>query len=450
MALKRRTKTGFKIAIWVCLTLILALLAWPREDLLLSRIGIEQTLKVRRGLDLQGGVYLVYEADLSSLPEGSSASAETVTANAAAVIERRVNPGGASEAIVQTAAANRIIVQLPGLEDPEEATAAIGRTAQLEFYEVTAVQGDPSGQGGQQLVPTKVAGDDIDKANVDFIPQSGQPVVSLKFKGGQSSEEFAELTSRLSGSPNLLLALLDGQVVFGPATVQTPIIDGQAQLNGDFDTKGAKEIATLLNAGALPVPVNLVAQQTVGPTLGALAVKQSFVAAIIGLLAVVAFLLLYYRWLGLVATIALVFYALAMLAVIKLSVFTPYTMVLTLPGIAGFILSIAVAVDANILILERLKEELKAGASPLAAASRGFSHAWTSIRDANAATIIGSLILYWFGTPLIRGFALTLAVGVGISLLTATTVSRMWLKILARSQLSQRRTFSGKALGELK
>lgn len=426
---RRRIKLGLLIVV----TLVLAVMAWPREDAVLSQLGVDSNLKIRRGLDLQGGVYLVYEAEIGSTDQASSAE---ILKNAAAVIERRVNPGGAGEAIVQTASANRIVVQIPGLDDPAQALATIGRTAQLEFYEVT------EGEAGAQLGPTAVNGQDVRRATINF-GQTGQPTVSLELKSGQSADEFAELTTRLAGTSTSLVAILDDQIVFGPAGVQTPITDGRAELSGNFTVKEANEVTTLLNAGALPVPVKLVAQQTIGPTLGELSVKESLVASVVGLLAVSIFLVVYYRWAGLMAVGALAFYTMALMSIIKLSVFTPYVIVLTLAGIAGFILSVAVAVDANVLIIERIKEELEAGQTPLAAAQAGFEHAWHSIRDANATTIISAFILYQFGAPLIKGFALTLGVGVAISLATAFSVSRLLLKTLARSRLSATTTWVG-------
>ncbi|MBI3983694.1 protein translocase subunit SecD [Candidatus Microgenomates bacterium] len=439
---RRRWWRRLRIGLLLTVGLFLAMLAWPRENVLLKPIGIDEPLKVRRGLDLAGGVQLVWQAKLDQLEAGSNP--DEVVKNAAAAVERRANPGGAGESIVQTAAGGRIIVQIPGATNPKEAIDLIGKIAELKFYEVTG-GGDSTATSGQQLIPTPVTGSDIKRVTVDFQQPTGQPVVSFEFKGGQSTEEFATLTARLSQSGAALVALLDDQPVFNPAQVQNAITDGRAQLSGNFTVKRAREITTLLNAGALPVPIELVAQQTVGPTLGDLAVKQSLVAALVGLFAVSIFLLWYYRWAGLMAVFSLIFYTIALLAVIKVSTLTPYVIVLTLAGIAGFILSIAVAVDANILIIERMKEEAKAGHNPVKATMEGFSHAWTSIRDANAATIIGSAILYWFGGPVavVRAFALTLAVGVAVSLLVAFVVSRTFLLTLARSRWSERLNWLG-------
>lgn len=445
MAIKRNTRR--KIGFWFLIfsALLLFVIALPREDIILSKLGIKNSLKIRRGLDLQGGAYLVYEADMSQLEKGSNAG--EVLKNAAAVIERRVNPGGTGEVTVRTANGNRIVVELPGVDNPDNANKLIGRTAQLSFFEVAQSSGNGEDNPGASAIPTQVSGKDVRRATVDFQQSATQPIVNLEFKGGDSTKKFAELTSRLSQNGNQLVILLDNEVVFGPGNVQDPITNGKGQLSGGFTVKQADEIATLLNAGALPVPVKVVAQQTVGPTLGSLSIKQSLLAASIGLLGVTLFLLIYYRRAGVVAVAALVFYSLFMLVVIKLSAFTPYVIVLSLAGIAGFILSIAVAVDTNILIFERMKEELTRGVTRPSAFEAGFTHAWTSIRDANAATMISCAVLYIFGTPVIKGFAITLGLGVVLNLITALTTTKVLMRRMVRSNLSAREDWIGKVEG---
>lgn len=442
MAIKRNTRR--KIGLWflIIFTALLCVVALPREDIILKKIGIKNPLKIRRGLDLQGGAYLVYEADMSQLEK--DANQGEVLKNASAVIERRVNPGGTGEVTVRTANGNRVVVELPGVDSPDQANQLIGRTAQLSFFEVSqaAAQGQDTSGGG--VVPTNVSGKDVRRASVDFQQGATEPIVNLEFKGGEATNKFAELTTRLSQNGNQLVILLDNEIVFGPGSVQDPITTGKGQLSGSFTVKQADEIATLLNAGALPVPVKLVAQQTVGPTLGSLSIKQSILAAAIGLLGVSLFLLMYYRRAGVVAVISLVFYSLLMFVLIKLSVFTPYVIVLSLAGIAGFILSIAVAVDTNILIFERMKEELKRGATRQSAYEAGFTHAWTSIRDANAATIISCIVLYLFGTPVIKGFAITLGLGVVLNLITALTATKVLMRIMVRSKWSSATDWIGK------
>lgn len=415
------------------LTAIAVVLAYPREDQLFQKIGLkDKALKIQQGLDLQGGAYLVYEADLSKAPRGDQQQA---LQSLVQVIERRVNPGGTSEVVVQTSGTNRVIVQLPGVEDINQAIELIGKTAQLNFVEITAT---PDGQQAQ--LPTDVSGNDVSRANVDIDPQTGTPVVSLQLKGGESTKKFADLTTRLSQSGSRLLNTLDDQVVFGPATVQGPITDGRAQLSGNFTIDQAREVAQLLNAGALPVPITLVEQRTVGATLGQESVSKSFLAGVIGLMMVAIFMLLYYRVAGLMAVLALATYTLLTLSVFKLSALTPYTFVLTLAGVAGFILSIGMAVDANILIFERFKEELRSGKSLIAALEAGFDRAWTSIRDSNVSTLITCTILYTFssGAPIIRGFAATLALGVIMSMFTAIVVTRTFMRLLVRTKYGQK------------
>ncbi len=437
MAIKRTTRRRFALGLLFLLAVFLGAIALPGGQVILKHIGINHNFSVRKGLDLEGGVSLTYEVEVDQAPKDSGLSTKTIVGNTQRIIERRVNPGGASEATVQTAASNRVIVQIPGLADPADAIKTIGKTAQLQFFEVV------SQKGKAHLLPTAISGQDVAKASVQFLSNTSQPIVQLQLKSGQSTKNFADLTGRLAGTPSQLVTLLDGQVVFGPATVQSQIPDGTAQLSGGFDIKQAQEIANLLNAGALPVPVKLVAQQTVGPTLGALAIKQSLIAAVVGLLAVCTLLLIYYRRAGAVAVVSLLFYSIALLSLIKVSTLTPYVIVLTLAGIAGFILSIAVAVDANILIMERVKEELAAGSSPVRATTDGFNHAWTSIRDANATTIISTIILYEFGAPLIKGFALTLGVGVALNLFTAYVVSKLLLRSFSRTRWTNKPKWIG-------
>lgn len=408
------------------LTLVVAVLAHPREDQVLKFLGFKNpNLQVRQGLDLQGGAHLVYQADLSKVPAADRGKA---MAGLIDVIQRRVNPGGTSEINVQTSGNDRVIVELPGVKDISEAIGLIGQTANLMFMESPA---DLSSE-----VPTSLTGKDVDRADPDFDPNSGQPIVRLRLKSGDATKRFADLTTRLSQSGGRLTTMLDQDVIFGPASVSTPITDGVAQLTGNFTVAEAKKIAQLINAGALPVPVTLSSQRTVGPTLGAESVSRSLVAGIIGLGIVALFMLIYYRLAGVVAVAALIIYTLLTLTLYKLSVFTPFAITLTLAGIAGFILSIGMAVDANILIFERMKEELRSGKSFVASMEAGFDRAWSSIRDSNFTTIIICIILYnfSFGVPIIKGFAVTLGLGVLVSMFTAVVISRSLLRRVIRTQ----------------
>lgn len=416
------------------LALVVALLAYPKEDRLLKNFGLKTQMQVRQGLDLQGGAHLVYQADLSKIDQADRASAMSSLQD---VINKRVNAIGTSETNVQQVGSDRIIVELPGVSDITTAQNIIGKTANLVFLEI-----DPESQ-----VPTDtgITGKDVQRATADFDTQSGQPIVSLQMKGGESTKRFGEVTTRINQAGSQLVTLLDQDVIFGPATVSTPITDGKAQLSGDFDVKTAKQIAELINAGALPVPVSLASQSTVGPTLGQESVQHSIVAGIIGLSMVALFMILYYRLAGVVAVVALIIYTALTLTLYKLSAFTPYTIVLTLAGIAGFILSIGMAVDANILIFERMKEELRAGKSFVAASETGFDRAWSSIRDSNLSSLITCFILYTFSAniPIIRGFAVTLGLGVIVSMFTAVVVSRTLLRAIIKTKFGQNPRYYG-------
>ncbi len=420
-----------KFFLIMLLALVTALLAYPREDLILRKLGLKNSkLQLRQGLDLQGGAHLVYQADLSKLGGTDRSQAMSSLVD---VIQRRVNPSGTSEINVQISGNNRVVVELPGVKDLTQAINTIGKTAELNFLEI-------SNAGGQaQEAPTGITGKDVQSASVDFDTQTGKPIVSLQMKSGDATKRFGEVTTRINQSGTELVTMLDQDIIFGPATVSNPITDGKAQLQGNFTVDQAKQIAQLINAGALPVPVSLVQQQTVGATLGADSIKHSIVAGLIGLGIVALFMVIYYRLLGVVAVGALFVYTLLTIALYKLSVYTPAPIVLTLAGIAGFILSIGMAVDANILIFERSKEEVREGKSLIAGIEAGFDRAWPSIRDSNISTLITCFILYNFSgsVPIIKGFAVTLGVGVVISMFTAIVVSRTFLRMLTRSRFGK-------------
>ncbi len=414
-----------KFYLIIALTLFVAVIALPREDRVFSALGIKgASLKVRQGLDLQGGASLTYQADLSKTKQEDRQKAIIGVID---VVNKRVNPSGTSEVVIQTSGSDRVSVQLPGVKDVNQAIAIIGKTANLAFLEIPA--------GGNEPVSSGITGKDVESATVDYDQTTGKPIVTLRMKSGASTQKFADLTTRINKTNGRLVTVLDDQVVFGPATVSSAITDGTATLQGDFSVKQAKEIADLINAGSLPVPVKLVEQRTVGASLGSESIAKSLVAGLIGILAVMIFMIAYYRLAGVVASLALLIYALINLAYFKFSIFMPgffifSPIVLTLAGIAGFILSIGMAVDANILIFERMKEEARNGKDMQAALKAGFSRAWSSIRDSNISTLITCLILYWFGAPIIKGFAVTLGLGVVISMFTAITVSRTLMSML--------------------
>ncbi|MDB5178075.1 MAG: protein-export rane protein SecD, preprotein translocase subunit SecD [Patescibacteria group bacterium] len=429
-----------KFGLILLLAVVTAAIAIPREDVILQTLGLKKArLSVKQGLDLQGGAQLVFQADLSKTPSGQRQQAldSLIT-----VIQKRADFGGTSEIVVQRQGSDRVSVSLPGVKDVNDAIERIGKTANLEFVTV-----DP--QTGAQT-PTGIDGKDVDSATADYDPQRSQPVVRLKLKSGDATKRFGELTTKLSQSGALLLTLLDGQPTFGPARTE-PINDGNAILSGNLDIKGAKKIAEEITAGALPVPITLVEQRTVGPTLGKESVQHSLLAGIIGLGVVAIFMVTYYRLAGVLAVLALGIYTTLTIVLYKLSALLPgYTIVLTLAGIAGFILSIGMAVDANILIFERMKEELRAGKSFVAATEAAFDRAWTSIRDSNVSTLITCAILFMTSssTPIIRGFAVTLGLGVLVSMFTAVVVTRTLLRLAIRQPWGRHPRWYGVRLPE--
>lgn len=427
---------------WLILVLavVAAVLSYPREDKILHAIGLKKaSLSVRQGLDLQGGAHLVFQADLSKV---QAADRDKAVASLIEVIQKRANPSGTSEISVQRQGGDRVIVELPGVKDINDAIDRIGTTANLTFLQIPAAAGSTA-TAGPQTQDTGISGKDVDRADVDFDTQRNQPIVTLQMKG-DATQKFGELTTNLNKTGGQLVTLLDDQVIFGPATVSSPITDGRAQLEGNFKSVAeARKVADQITAGALPVPVNLVEERTVGPTLGKESIQRSLVAGIIGLVVVAIFMIAYYRLAGLLAVGALIIYTLITLTIYKLSGFTPYAIVLTLAGTAGFILSIGMAVDANILIFERMKEELRSGRSFASALEAGFDRAWTSIRDSNVSTLITCAILYLFGAPIIKGFAVTLGLGVLISLFTSIVVSRTFLRMTLRYSWGRKPSFYG-------
>ncbi len=414
-------------------TLLVGAIAYPSEGQLLRMIGIDADLSVRRGLDLRGGVELVYEANIA---EEEDRATEDVLNQVVLIIQNRVNPGGASEAVVKTAQNNRIIVQLPDEDDPQAVIDRIGRTASLEFYEV-----DLSAElAEEQIIPTNVSGDDVSRAEAVY-DQFNRPIVSLQLRRGDSTRKFGDLTTRIYNEGKQILVMLDDEPVFGPAPVQQPIMTGEAQLTGMENIAEAQLVADLIEGGSLPVPIEIASRQTIGPSLGANATQASLIGGGVGLLSLIIFLLAVYRLGGIAATFMISVYAATMISIFKISatpLFADFTIVLTLAGIAGFIMSIAVAADANILVLERLKEERAAGLKPTKAVEEGYTHAWSSIRDASVATMIITVILYalarQFGELSIQGFALVLGIGVITNVASVALITKTVLRGLAKSR----------------
>ena len=398
----------------------------PDLDLRFGSFEIKKNFDLIFGLDLAGGSHLVFEADVSGIPD--SQRRESAIEGVRDVIERRVNLFGISEPNVQTstfAGKDRIIVELPGIKEPKEAIELIGKTAQLSFAEV-------SGEAEEQtLIPTDLTGADLARADVTFDQTTGKPVVTLEFTS-EGGNKFAEITGK--NVAKQLPILLDGQVISAPV-VQEQITGGSAIISGEFTLDEAKTLAIQLNAGALPVPISLVEERTVGATLGAESVERSVKAGLVGVAMVLVFMVAAYGKLGIVADLGLIIFGVLTLALYKL-----IPVVLTLPGIAGFLLSVGMAVDSNILIFERFKEEK--GKRPTSDALEvSFGRAWDSIRDANIATLVTAFILanpfdwsFLHTSGPVRGFAITLALGIGISLFTGIVVSRNLLRVFIREE----------------
>jgi preprotein translocase subunit SecD len=375
------------------------------------------------GLDLQGGTHLVLQADMSKVPEGDRDNAIKGVQN---VIERRINAYGVAEPVIQVRGNDRVIVELPGVKDTEEAKRLIGRTARLDFREI-----GPDGQwkistaNGPEGPETPLTGKYFRKAEVGREPRSNVPLILFEFND-DGARMFADISTRLVGKP--LGIFLDDEPLTTP-NVREPITGGHGQIVGRFTLEEARTLVIQLNAGALPVPVSVEQERTVDATLGSDSIRKSTVAGQVALLVVVLFMILYYRLPGVLASVALLVYTLVTLAIFKL---VPVT--LTLAGIAAFILSVGMAVDANILIFERMKEELRGGRTLGSAIDAGFNRAWTSIRDSNVSTMITCVLLYWFGNnfgaSLIMGFALTLGLGVLISMFSAIFVTRSLLRAI--------------------
>lgn len=381
----------------------------------------------RQGLDLAGGTSVTLKADMKGVP---SSERDSALDGAKTVLERRVNLFGVSEPTIQTAKVNgdyRLIVDLPGI-NVAQAVQLIGTTAQLTFWEQgtngtkTDIKNLPLGMTqvlGENVVQTNLTGKDLKDAVVTFDSSTGKPQVQLTFTDA-GSKKFADITSR--NVKKIVAIALDNVVVEAPV-VQEPILNGSAVISGSLTSATANQLAIELRAGALPVPLTMLQESSVGATLGQSSLAKSLFAGFIGFFTIVVFMIALYKKQGVIASVALVMYALFVLALFKL-----IPVVLTLAGIAGFILSIGMAVDANILIFERTKEELRAGRDRVHAITLGFSRAWPSIRDSNISTLITCFILYEFGTGIVRGFALTLAIGVLVSMFSAITVTRTLLQ----------------------
>lgn len=393
-----------------------------------------QKIKAVLGLDLVGGTELVYHADLS----GSTDKLKDLN-NLASVFRNRIDELGVAEPTIQTSGTSKIIVELPGIKNIDQAVDKIGSTYELVFMEEgTAEDGvqlndyyEPSFTYPKYWKKSDLNGRQLKTAEYTFQSSSqnnvqSEPIVTIKFDS-TGKEKFAELTKR--NVQKQIAIVLDNKIVTAP-TVQAELTNGDAVITGSKDIKAAQELAKRLNEGMLPVPAKLIGQQNVGATLGEESLKKSAVAGIAGLFLVGIFMIAYYKTSGLIAMTALVVYSILSLALYKI---IPVT--LSLAGIAGFILSIGMAIDANILIFERMREELALGKTLNLAIIDGFKRAWSSVKDSNLSSILTCLILYFTaGSGPVRGFALTLGLGIIISLFTAVTVTRTVLLLMAGSR----------------
>ncbi len=394
---------------------------------------------LKQGLDIQGGMQVILRANMADIPQEDVQTAIESVRN---VILRRVDLFGISEPVVQTARVgeeHRVLVDLPGVEDPNQALQLVGATAQLDFR-LQSTESASIADATQSAMAffsnfqsTGLTGKQLKRAVVQFDQQTNEPVISLEFDE-EGKKTFADVTQK--NVDKTLAIFLDDFPVVMP-TINTPILDGRAVMSGGFDVEGAKQLAVQLNAGALPVPIEIIEQRQLGASLGQEAVTKSVRAGLIGIGLVMLFMVLVYGWKGLLADWALVIYGIITIALYKIMGVT-----LTLPGIAGLLLSIGMAVDANILIFERMKEELRLGKPFYRAMELGFGRAWDSIKDANIATILTALILinplnlsFLNSSGLVRGFGVTLLIGVLVGLFTGIVVTRTLLRLfLAESR----------------
>jgi preprotein translocase subunit SecD len=411
-------------------------------------LGFEQQLYVHKGLDLQGGTHL--ELQITNVRSGITPQAARDIA--VAIIERRVNASGYAESVVRPEGTDRIIVELPGV-NLEQAKQILGKTSYLTIWKW--VPGTVDAATLQQLnkkdaetyAPnykpeyTGIDGSMIASATRSTDTNTNQPDVAISFNSTGSDKFCAFTRDRVThpqGTPENKLAIFIDKDLVEDANVISEICGGSGIITGGFTPASAQALAIQLNSGALPGTVTLASATEVGATLGASTVKLSLLAGAFGLVIVILFMLLYYRLPGVVASLALLLYAAIVLAIFKL-----FGITLTLAGLTGFILSVGMAVDANVLIFERVKEELRAGRTLGAAMEAGVHRAWPAIRDSNISTLITCFVLYFFGAPLIKGFAITLAIGVAVSMFSAVVTTQQFLQILAGLRPARRLAFYG-------
>ncbi len=417
--------------------------------------NVEAKYPFKLGLDLSGGSHLVYEADVSSINPEEVDELMNVLRD---VIERRVNVFGVSEPIIQVEESSfvaaqkthRLVVELPGITNVSEAVNEIGKTPLLEFklfdedalegeFELatsTAADGSVNLTFPEQYIDTGLTGRYLESAQLEFVGQSGgsglanEPIVAITFNN-EGADLFEEITGSHVGEQ--LAIFLDGTIISSPV-INEKISGGTAVISGNFTPEEARGLVENLNFGALPVPISLVSTETVGSTLGSEVLQKGVTAGMIGFGLVMLFMIVWYRLPGLVAVISLAFYAAAMLALFQL-----VPVVLTAAGLAGFILTIGMAVDANVLVFERMKEEYRNGKDAHESASTGFTRAWGAIRDGNVTSLLSAIILFWFGTSMVKGFALVFGIGVLASMFSALFVTRTLLLALPNAKRDEGR-----------
>lgn len=397
------------------------------------RLGGQTTfleIKTHLGLDLQGGTQLVLQLHPEQIPGGTTTSIDTLNTQTRIVIDRRINSLGVSEPVIESLGADKILLQLPGVSDLKEAQDIATKQA---FLEIKVPDLDASGNpaGTYHSLTPPLTGTNLKPTFVEFAGSNNAPVVHFDF-GAPDDARWIQLSKDFLNKP--VQINLDGKEISAP-NIQNVFSSGSGQISGNFTAQSAKDLSTLLNSGALPVPLEVVQSSRVEPTLGQDSVRRSLVAGIIGLLLVALFMILYYRLPGVIAVLALIFYTALTYAVFRL---IPVT--LTLAGVAGFILSIGMAVDANVLTFERIKEELRNGKTLRVSLDEGRRRAFPSILYSNLATILTALVLFNFGTGTVKGFALTLIVGVVVSFFTAVFVTQLLLhRAIEYSALRRRR-----------
>lgn len=396
---------------------------------------VYKDFQLKKGLDIQGGMQVVLRANMDEI---ASENRDAALESAREIISRRVDLYGISEPTIQAARFEndyRLIVELPGVDDPQQALDLVGKTAELEFRiekELTEEEITAATQSADFLntyfVETGLTGQQLKLAQLQFDQQTNKPLIALEFND-VGRDLFADITKN---NINKVLAIfMDGSPVVMPR-ISTAILDGRAVMTGDFTIDEAKNLAIQLNAGALPVRIEVLEQKNIGASLGDNSVQKSINAGLVGLAMVILFMILYYGWLGFISSIALIIYATLTIALYKI-----IGVVLTVPGIAGLIITIGMAVDANILIFERMKEEQRAGKSYAESMELGFGRAWDTVKDANLASIVTALVLinplnlsFLNTSGLVKGFGITFLLGSLLSMFTGVTVSRMLVRLI--------------------